>query len=79
MDRVADRCSDNLGLKSVVVEDLHDVLDQIDTCRADVVESAKERRYIGCACARCKKRLVCCENKRHIRLDSLCGQHFDCL
>lgn len=42
MDRVADRCSDNLGLKSVVVEDLHDVLDQIDTCRADVVESAKD-------------------------------------
>lgn len=37
MDRVTDGCCDDLCLKSIVVKDLNNILNQIDACCTDII------------------------------------------
>ena len=47
MDGITNACCDDLGIDTSNVEDLSDLTNQIHTSLADVIKTAKERRYIG--------------------------------
>ena len=51
VDGVTNACCDDLGLDACYCEDVSDLADQVNASGADVIQTAKERRYIGSACS----------------------------
>ena len=77
--RMTNAGSNDLSLDICNCKDLCDLADQVKTICRNIVQSAKERRYIGCTCSCSKKCLICSEDQSNICLDSFFGQNFNSL